>query len=45
MTNDKRTELLNFINDNKIPYHFDMDTEQIIINLKLSGEDAFNKYA
>jgi len=34
MTEIQRTDLLNFINDNKIPYHFDMDTEQIIINLK-----------
>ena len=33
MTNDQKTELFNFINDNQIPYHFDMDTEQIIINL------------
>lgn len=34
MTEIQRTDLLNYLNNNKIDYHFELKTETITINLK-----------
>lgn len=34
MTEIQRTNLLNYLNNNKIDYNFELETETIIINLK-----------
>lgn len=33
MTEQQRTDLLNYLNDNKITYAFDRTTQEITINL------------
>ena len=33
MTEEQRTELLNYLNDNNIKYDFDRNTQEITINL------------
>lgn len=35
MTEVKRTELLNYLNDNKITYLFDNSNQTIIVNLEI----------
>lgn len=36
MTEQQRTDLLNYLNDNKIKYEFDRTTQQITINLTIN---------
>jgi hypothetical protein len=35
MTEQQRTDLLNYLNDNKIKYQFEATTQEVIINLKI----------
>lgn len=35
MTEEQRTNLLNYLNDNKIEYSFDRTTQEITINLTI----------
>jgi hypothetical protein len=35
MTEEQRTDLLNYLNDNKIKYNFDRTTQEININLTI----------
>ena len=35
MTEQQRTDLLNYLNDNKIKYEFDRTTQEVIINLTI----------
>ena len=35
MTEQQRTDLLNYLNDNKIAYEFDRTTQQVTINLTI----------
>ena len=39
MKNQTRTDLLNYLNDNKIEYTFDIITEQITVDLTVTEED------
>ena len=34
MTEIQRTDLLNYLNNNKIDYNFELETETITVNLK-----------
>jgi len=34
MTELQRTDLLNYLNNNKIDYNFELETETITVNLK-----------
>lgn len=34
MTEVQRTDLLNYLNNNKIDYNFELETETITVNLK-----------
>ena len=34
MTEMQRTDLLNYLNNNKIDYNFELETETITVNLK-----------
>jgi hypothetical protein len=34
MTEVQRTDLLNYLNNSKIEYHFELETEVITVNLK-----------
>lgn len=36
MTEEQRTNLLNYLNDNKIEYSFDRTTQEITINLTIN---------
>jgi hypothetical protein len=35
MNEEQRTDLLNYLNNNKIKYTFDIETEQIVIDLTI----------
>jgi hypothetical protein len=35
MTEQQRTDLLNYLNDNKIKYKFEATTQEVIINLTI----------
>jgi hypothetical protein len=39
MNEQTRTDLLNYLNDNKIEYTFDKSTQQIVVNLTITKED------
>jgi riboflavin synthase len=39
MKNQTRTDLLNYLNNNKIKYTFDIVTQQIVVDLTVTEED------
>jgi hypothetical protein len=39
MNEQTRTNLLNYLNDNKIEYTFDKSTQQIVVDLTITEED------
>jgi hypothetical protein len=39
MNEQTRTDLLNYLNNNKIKYTFDINTQQIVVDLTITEED------